>query len=327
MFELDEKVEAGWSRRTAWHLALVLAASCGFELLFIHYGLNALDEAWPLRVAWQLSEGRELYRDALWVFPPGHLLPAWIGYQLAPPGLLLARWIYALFSVLLSLGIYGLARSLMPARFALLTALCVALAAPNTHLMHAVFGYRYMIFSVLALIAFGRRIDTRRSPWLVAAGVLLGVGAFFRLGPAFAAGVGIGVAIPALSFDWRRWLSDWTLLAGGVLAVFVPLLAWAQATVGIDVLFREIVTRPATMLVLQSLELPRGSRAAGRLRSDLPAQVVRGAAVSPGLARARRLRAGPGSGLAAGARGAGSLSRTACWWRCASGRASSSRAR
>jgi len=257
VFEPDEKVEAGWSRRTAWHFATVLAVSTAYEALFVYYGLNLLDEAWPLRVAWQLGEGHQLYRDAFWVFPPGHLLPAWIAYRLAPPGVVLARAFYAVFSVLLSAGIYWLARHLMPARFALLTAVCVALAAPNTHLMHAVFGYRYMIFSVLALIAFARRIESDESRWLLCAGLLLGVGALFRLEAPFAAGVGIGVAVAALTPDWRRWWVDWAWLATGILAVLVPLLVWAQTTIGVDVLFREIVTRPATMLLLQSLEFPR----------------------------------------------------------------------
>lgn len=241
---------------TAWHLTFIVGLSVAYESLFVAYGLNLIDEAWPLYAVSQLRAGGTLYRDVLFVFPPGHLLPAWIGSLLDPPGLIVARTIYAAFAVMLCAAFYFLCRQLMPLRFALLACVALAIAAPNSHLMHVIFGYRYMIFSVLALLAFARRIRSGESRWMLAAGLLLGVGAFFRLGPAFAAGCGVGVAVLSLDRDWRSWLRDWSWLALGLLAVFGPLLAWCAATVGIDTLWREIVARPATMLLEQSLPLP-----------------------------------------------------------------------
>ena len=75
----------------AWQLPLVLAVSIGYESLFPYYGLNVIDETWPLYTAMRLEAGGVLYDDAFWVFPPGHLLSAWIAYVLDPPGIVLAR--------------------------------------------------------------------------------------------------------------------------------------------------------------------------------------------------------------------------------------------
>jgi hypothetical protein len=255
VIEQGDKASGG-DRTVWWHAGAILVLSVAYESLFVTKGLNLMDEAWPLWAARQVAEGGALYADVLFVFPPGHLIPAWIGLALDPPGVVLARAIYAAFAVALAVSIYFLARRLVPPRFALAGAACVALAAPNSHLMHTIFGYRYMVFSVLALLAFQRRLDTGRLAWLGVAGVLLGVGAFFRLGPAFAAGCGIGVAIAVVQKDLRSVARDWAWLGAGVLAVFVPLLVWCMATVGVPGLWQEIVTRPATMLVLQSLPLP-----------------------------------------------------------------------
>ncbi len=238
------------------HLLIILVVSCSYEALFTQFGINPLDDSWPIYAIWNMDKGGALFHDVLWVFPPGHLIPAWIGYHLAPPGLVGARIIYAVFAVAVSLGIYVLGRRLMPARFALLAALMTSVAAPDSHLMHLVFGYRYMIFSILGLLAFARYIDTRNRRLLFIAGLWLAGGAFFRLGPQFAAGCGIGVAIMSMHRDPREWLLDWRALGGGVLAVFVPLLVWAAASVGLETLWRELVTRPATMLLLQSLPFP-----------------------------------------------------------------------
>lgn len=243
-------------QQTRLHLLFVIGLSSWWESLYVHAGVNPLDDSWPIYAVWNLDAGGRLFEDVLWVFPLGHLIPAWIGYHLAPPGLVVARMIYAAFAVALCAGIYLLGRRLMPPRFALLAALLVAIAAPDSHLIHVVYGYRYMIFSVLALLAFSRRIETEDRRWLLIAGLWLGVGAFFRLGPAFAAGCGIGVGVMSMQRDPRLWLRDWTVLATGILVIFVPLLLWAAATVGLETLWRELVARPARMLLLQSLPFP-----------------------------------------------------------------------
>ncbi len=144
-----------------WHLVLLLAVSIGFESLFLHHGLNRYDEGWPLYAAMRLHRGGVLYQDAFFAFPPGHVLPAWIAYGLDPPGVVLARTLYAGFNVALSIGVYLLGRRLMPVSFALLGALLLGVGAPCSHLYQLLFGYRYLVFSVLALLAFSVQLRSK----------------------------------------------------------------------------------------------------------------------------------------------------------------------
>lgn len=249
------------SQRTLWaHLGVILFVSGAYESLFIHHGIAWLfDEGWPLYAAKQLHEGGVLYRDVFFPFPPGHLLPAWIAYALDPPGIIFARTIYAGFSLALSLALYLLGRRLMPARFALLGALLLAIAAPRSHLAHLLFGYRFLVFSVLALLAFSAYQAyqrTRNGRALVVAGVLTGVALYFRLTPAFAVACAIGVAITATSREPRSWLQGWLRYGAGVLVVVIPLALYLHSTVGLDAVWREVVVRIIGLQQLQSKPIP-----------------------------------------------------------------------
>jgi 4-amino-4-deoxy-L-arabinose transferase-like glycosyltransferase len=213
---------AASSRQLAWHLLLITAVSAGFEAAFLHSGLNPYDEGWPLYAAMQLHDGGVLFRDVFFVFPPGHLLAAWIAYAIDPPGIIAARTIYAGFNVLLCISMYLLGRRLMPPGFALLGALLLAVAAPESHLFHYHFGYRYLAIGVLALLAFAKRVESEDSRWLLISGMLTGVALCFRLTPAFSVGVAVGVGVVLLDRDWRRWLRDWSLFAAGIALIAVP---------------------------------------------------------------------------------------------------------
>ena len=187
---------------TGWHLLAIVGISSAFQSLFIHHGIAWLfDEGWPLYAAMQLQAGGVLYGDIVFPFPPGHLLSAWVAYAIDPPGIILARMLYAAFTVALCAASYLLARRITAPTFALLAALLLALAAPRSHLSHLLFGYRYMVFSVLALLAFAwylRADDPRQARrGMFLAGVLAGVALFFRLTPAFAVSCGIGIAAAA----------------------------------------------------------------------------------------------------------------------------------
>lgn len=253
-----ERSELSPPERFPWiFFASVVVLSAAYESLFVGYGINPLDEAWPLYAAWGLERGGELYRDVQWVFPPGHLMAAWIGRKLDPPGILIARMVYAAFAVAAVASIFVLASRLMSPRFAWLAAALVAVAAPDSHLMHVIFGYRYLCFSVLALVLFDDwlRTDDRRR--LFAAGLLLGLSACFRLEPAFAGALGIGAGLVATAPDLRRAIQNGLIVASGVMLVMAPVALWLSIEVGPAVLWREVVTRPATMLSRQSLPFPR----------------------------------------------------------------------
>lgn len=239
------------------HVAVVLAVSIGFESLFLQHGLSAMDEGWPLHAAMEMLDGKTLYDEVFWVFPPGHLLPAWIAFSLDPPGIVFARTLYAAFAVAACVSVLFVARRLMPADFALLAALLVAVAAPRSHFEQLVFGYRYLVWSFIVLLFFHLRLTRDDSRWLFVGGVFAGIALYFRLTPAVAVSAAVAVGILAAATSWRRWLRDGLFFGGGLLVVWLPLLAWFQHSVGLDRLWIEMVVRPVEMTALQSLPIPK----------------------------------------------------------------------
>ncbi len=227
---------------------MLLAVSIPYEAHFLQRGLNMLDEGWPLYAAMRLHAGGSLYQDVLWAFPPGHVLPAWIGFWLDPPGVEITRAIYGAFDTVLCILLYLLGRRLMPARFAFLGALLMAVAAPRSHLIQTVFGHRYLALTALSLLAFSRRLRTGDPRWMFAAGLCAGVALFFRLTPAFAVSCGVAAGSVVANRAWRSWLTDWSWYAAGLLLVIAPVLAWFAHSVGVETLWREVVVHPLAML-------------------------------------------------------------------------------
>lgn len=238
------------------HVVFLVALSVFYESLFIHVGINLLDEGWILYTAKRLWEGGTLYHDVFFVFPPAHALPAWISYGLDPPGLVTSRWIYAGFNVASCVTLYLLGRQIMRPGYALLAATLLAVHSPFSHGAHLLFGYRYLVWSLLALLAFSRRLLTGNPRWLFLAGAFAGVALTFRLTPAFSVSVGIGLGILATSRNWRSWLTDGAWYSAGLLAVVIPVLAWLFANVSPGVVWSEAVQRPVEMTEMQALRVP-----------------------------------------------------------------------
>ena len=240
-------------------MVILLVVSIGFESLFIDRGLSAMDEGWPLHAAMELhdsSADKKLYDEVFWVFPPGHLAPAWVAYQLDPPGIRLTRIFYATFTIAACLALLFVARRLMPADFALLGVLLIAVAAPKSHFDQLLFGYRYLVWSAIVLLFFHLRLTRDDARWLFPAGLFAGIALFFRLTPAFAVSVGVGVGIMAASRDWRRWFRDGLWYSAGLIIVWIPILLYFQGTVGLERLWIEMVVRPVEMTDLQSHPIP-----------------------------------------------------------------------
>jgi len=239
-----------------WHVAALLGASVLYEWSFLHIGLNLLDEGWPLYVARRLHEGGELYRDAFFVFPPGHVLNAWLAYAWQPPGFLPMRVLDSVYVVSLVIAMYFVGRRLMPPAFACFGALLLAICTPYSHVAHFLFGYRYFVFAAVGLLAFFQRARTGDSRWTLVAGLCAGVGVSFRLTPAFALSVAVAIGAMALDRHWRSWVRDWAAYAVGVLIVLVPVVVWLGTSVGLETAWREILVRPVVMTDLQSLPVP-----------------------------------------------------------------------
>lgn len=238
------------------HVIALVALSAGFESLFLHRGLNAIDEGWPLYAAMRLHEGGVLYQDTFFVFPPGHLLASWLAYAWSPPGVILARIISAGFNVSLVVALYFLGRRLMPPVVALLGCAMLAVAAPDSHGAHYLFGYRYLLWSALAMLCFAQRLQDGDRRWMIAAGVFAGINLVFRLSPAPAVIAGIVVGIAAAERDWRSWWADASRLALGFAVVVLPVAVWLAASAGWESIWREVIVRPLSMTDLQSFTVP-----------------------------------------------------------------------
>ena len=249
--------QADHGTRSTWsHVILLLMVSMVFEWAFVGTNLNLLDEGWPLYAAMQLHSGGTLYEDIFFVFPPGHLLMAWIAYGIDPPGVFVARVLYALFNVGLVVGLYFLGRRVMPARFAVFGALLLAVAAESAHQKQLLFGYRYLVISVLALIALARYLDHRERRQLVLAGALTGLALAFRLTPAFATGCGVAITLIAVHRNPREWIRDGLIYGFGITLVALPVLLWMLTQAPPETLWQEVFVRPVAMTDQQSLAMP-----------------------------------------------------------------------
>jgi hypothetical protein len=233
-----------------------LTVSIGFESLFIYFGMNGMDEGWPLHAAMEMHDGKTLYDEVFWVFPPGHVLPSWIAYAIKPPGFVVSRFIYAGFDVALCVALFFVARKFMSDDFALLGGLMVAISAPDSHAMQLLFGFRYLVLSVIVLLFFHRRLSLDDSRWMFPAGIFAGIALFFRLTPAFAVSAAVAVGIVAASWDLRRWMQDGLWYSAGLILVWIPVLVWFGQSVGLEKFWIEMVVRPVEMTDLQSRPFP-----------------------------------------------------------------------
>jgi hypothetical protein len=238
------------------HLALIALLGAVYELQFLYEPVNPVDEGWPLYAASRLIEGGVLYDDTFFVFPPGHLLSAWVARSIDPPGFVAARCIYGFFNVAVALSLYLLGRRLMAPHLALLAALMVVFAGPSVHSLHNLFGFRYLVWAILALLAFGRHLDSDERCWLFVAGAAAGVAVAFRLTPGFAAlaSIGLGCLVSRRAALGR--LADLAAFAVGFAVVILPVLAWATSGVELATIWREVVVRPVVMTERQSLPVP-----------------------------------------------------------------------
>lgn len=248
--------EGNGSEATLVHLLVLLVVSVGFEFAFLGSNLNMVDEGWPLYAAMQLHQGGTLYEDVFFVFPPGHLLMAYLAHWIDPPGVIAARILYALLNVSLVISLYFVGRRLMPAHYALFGCLLLAIGAETAHRQQLLFGYRYLVIAAMALLLFARHLDTGSRRLLFASGMMTGLGLCFRLTPAFSVAFAVGVGLLASTRSPRTWFVAGASYAAGLALVVLPAIGWLLVDRDAATLWREIVVRPIAMTDLQSLPVP-----------------------------------------------------------------------
>ncbi len=165
-------------------------------------------------------------RDFWAIYPPGQAYVLAALFGVFGENVMVERVYDTLVRILLALTIYLVAARLLRSwRWALAPYLVAAvLLAAATFYGYAV--YPALLFSFGALLLSFRYLDAGKRGWLAAAGVSLGVTAFFRIDLGFYAAAAIGVLLllsrllpPEGEVRWRQRLRG---LFGDLLAAFGP---------------------------------------------------------------------------------------------------------
>lgn len=265
--------------RSRWRL-LAAAALCFAAWLLLLTQLkspaNLYDEGLVLVNAERIRAGEIPYRDFWTLYAPGYFYALAGLFTVVEPTILAARWFDTALRFGLVIAAYGLARGMTARRVALVPAafICYWLATIRF--------YSYPAFPataaiLLAALALARYLHVRRDRWLFGAGLALGLTALLRLdfGGYAAVGFAAAVALDAWRMAQERdrapragcerrgpssaWLppADWeplrqtaralALLAGGALAIALPLYAYLIAAAGFAAVFDDLVRFPATI--------------------------------------------------------------------------------
>lgn len=207
---------------------LVFLVTLAFQLPFFDRWVNFMDEGHLLQFADMIASGGDLYRDAT-VYPlPGSFYFLAGLFRIFEPSVILTRWVVTLqFSAFVAL-CYVLVRKLVPLSYAVsLVALLLCYriwAFPHWH-MYSYSTSALLIFLCCAMTLL-RFFETGRTPLLILAGVIYGVGVAFKQD--YGAATLLALSIPMVVFARSRSSEP------GVVAVFTGFLGPA-AGVGLAV--------------------------------------------------------------------------------------------
>ena len=226
------------SRTTGLRLLLLFAAGAAVSGVGLRLGIQPNDEGLMLQAAARIADGQVPYRDFWWFYPPGQ--PYLLAGLQEIFGTSLLPW--RIVRVLCDAGVgvlaYVLALRAASPRVAI-GAWAVAILAMATPSGPHPFPLT-MVCCLGALVA----LDRKGRAGLVAAGVLCGVAAAWRL--EFGAGLGAAVVLGLLLGDrneapGRRW-RDVAWFAGpavaAALALYLPVVLQAGVSASWDLLIR-----------------------------------------------------------------------------------------
>ena len=250
--------DASRQRLWAWvATAVILLSGAVLIALPIKYPINVYDEGLALVGGMRVLHGDVPLRDFWAIYPPGQAYVLAALFGAFGENVMVERVYDTLVRILLALTIYLLAARLLRSwRWALAPYLVAAvLLAAATFYGYAV--YPALLFSFGALLLGFRYLDTPKRSWLVGAGVLLGVTAFFRIDLGFyaAASTGILLLLPRLLplEGETRWGQRLRGLLGDLLAAFGPAALLVAVFYGVlgsmagyDLMVQNLFVFPAT---------------------------------------------------------------------------------
>ncbi len=213
-------------RLAGWGLAALLLVALSMIAAGWRYfpGFSG-DHAWYLQVALRVSQGETLYRDVAWAYGP---LPAHVLAALLRWGGPDAAWASLVNGLLTLAGTwltYIVARSLLAPATAFVVTLFAAIAGPNAW-GSLFFTYYYVytqaiawgaVTSLAALAAALRWQQSRRSRWLLAAGMATALAVLSKPELGLAALAASSVALAAAAAPAGAWLRY--LAAAGMLTI------------------------------------------------------------------------------------------------------------
>ena len=226
-------------RRIPLLLILLVVVGVAIRLAYVvtldRARLSWADEMFYDRIAWQLAETGHFQSTLYWA-PP--VLPTFLAivYRVFGHDYRAARICQALLGGVLVLAMFWLADMFFGRKTAYLTALGTALYPPFIYLSGVLYAeHIYLLLIAITLCSLARWQQSRRRPWLVVAGILMGLTALCR--PVFLAFFPIAAA-----YVWWRAPSDaklhcslsvcvvavatispWTLRNAVVFKQFVPI--------------------------------------------------------------------------------------------------------
>ncbi len=238
-------------------IGALLATGAVLIVLAIKTPLNPYDEGLALVGGMRVLHGDVPLRDYWAIYPPGqsYVLAALFG--VAGENVLVERVYDTLVRILLALVIYLVsARVLRSWRWALAPYLAAAvLLASATFYGYAVFPALLCGFAAL-LLGF-IYLDRDKLRWLVGAGLLAGVTAFFRLDLGFYTAASIGVLLiltwllpPEGDATWgprtRRLMLAVLAAAGPALLLVLLFYGYLGSVAGVDTMVANLLVFPAT---------------------------------------------------------------------------------
>ena len=190
----------------------------GYLCLFLRYSSLELDEGIVLQGAERVLRGQIPYRDFFTFYTPGSFYLVALVFRIFGDSFTVARFSIAVCGAVCSVLTYALSRRVCGRGIAVLCAMLATLAGAAFRFLVLHNPYS-TVFAFLALYAALRAIETRRLPWMFAAGSLASTTLLFEQSKGVGVFAGLVLALVLFRIFDNGWhgITDWVygLLLGG----------------------------------------------------------------------------------------------------------------